>query len=699
MKYCFPFAAVLLLLAGCSPRAGGPPPANHLAGESSPYLLQHARNPVDWRPWGPEALDKAAQEQKLLVISIGYAACHWCHVMEHESFEDTTVARVMNENFVSIKVDREERPDIDDIYMTACQLVSQRGCGWPLNVFALPDGQPVWAGAYFPRRQWLETLAYFAKIWREEPEKLRTYARQVTRGVQQSDAIGPPPEEIAFEGAALESPVNGLLEEMDFQYGGRKGAPKFPMPNIFEFLLRYHHQTGEEKALEAIRVTLDRMAAGGIYDQLGGGFARYATDKYWLAPHFEKMLYDNAQLVSLYAKAYQATDDTAYRRIVEETLAFVARELTGPDGNFYASLDADSEGEEGRFYTWEKEEIDSILGDPDWSELFCQTYGVTRKGNWEGRNILHRPDGLRAPADSGRLAQARQRLFTARSQRERPGLDNKSLTAWNALMLQGYADAFRATGTAAYRTAALANGRFLRNHMLEGDYRLWRNYLDGKTAVNGFLDDYAQTILAFIRLYEITFDESWLNDARGLADYTLSHFADTATSLFFYTSELDPALVSRPRPTEDNVIPSANSTLARGLFYLGAYFYEARYTERARAMARDMAAALSDNLSPDYYTNWHQLWLDLCRPPFEVAIVGPQAGAVRDQLARHYLPDVLLLGGPREGDLQLLQNKLQEGETFIYVCRNKVCRLPVREVDQALRQIGQRTLGDTAGPK
>ncbi|RMF26980.1 MAG: thioredoxin domain-containing protein, partial [Bacteroidetes bacterium] len=473
---------------------------------------------------------------KMLIISIGYAACHWCHVMEEESFMDTAVARLMNEHFVSIKVDREERPDIDDIYMTACQIATGRGCGWPLNAFALPDGRPVWAGTYFPKKEWLKVLKYFIDLYQKEPDKLNTYAAQLADGIQGVGTITPNEGEPEFTRATLDDLADKFLQEIDFRWGGRKGAPKFPIPNKYQFLLRYHHLSGNPRALEAVTVTLDRMADGGIYDQLGGGFARYATDDQWVVPHFEKMLYDNGQLVSLYAQAWQVTQNPRYRTIVEETLAFVKRELASPEGGFYSSLDADSEGEEGKFYVWTKAEIDSILGGGDLSSMFCDYFEVSRSGNWEdGKNILHRRKPLEEVARTFNLSpedclaqinQARQKLFEARAQRPRPRTDDKVLTAWNALMLQGYVDAFKAFGVEAYRERALRTGRFLLQNMLHEDNRLDRNFKDGKSSINAFLDDYALTIQAFIGLYEITFDESWLQKARDLTEYVLEHFDD-----------------------------------------------------------------------------------------------------------------------------------------------------------------------------
>lgn len=667
---------------------------NQLINESSPYLLQHAHNPVDWNPWKDEALATAQKDNKLLLISVGYAACHWCHVMEHESFEDTTVARVMNENFVNIKVDREERPDVDDVYMTACQLASQKGCGWPLNAIALPDGRPVWAGTYFPKKEWIKVLDYFMKIWQEEPEKLEEYAAQLTDGVKNLESIDVNPNPSNFQADSLEQIVKNFVANVDFIKGGRNGAPKFPMPNNWQFLLRYHHFAGHEQALEAVNKTLTEMAMGGIYDHLGGGFARYATDGAWKIPHFEKMLYDNGQLISLYSQAYQLTKNPLYQQRVKETLDFIAREMTDQTGGFYSSYDADSEGEEGKFYVWEKHEIDSLIGDKSQAKIFNDYYEITKRGNWEeDKNILYRrkSDEQIAKANNIAIADLNQsidaskiKLFNARKSRVKPGLDDKILTSWNALMMKGYVDAFKAFGEANYKAAAVKNGEFILSEMMQSDGRLNRNYKDGKSVINAFLDDYALTIEAFIGLYEITFDEKWLNKADALAKYALVHFQDEASGMFFYTSDIDPPLVARKKEVADNVIPGSNSSMARSLFYLGTYLYNDEYTGKAEQMLNNLAAQVVGNPQPNFYSNWCQLYLDFVNRPYEVAIVGDDFEAKRNDLMKNYIPNALLLGGKTEGNLELLKGKLQEGETMIYVCQNKVCKLPVMEVERAL---------------
>ncbi len=670
---------------------------NHLANESSPYLLQHANNPVDWHPWGNEALEKAQKDNKMLIISIGYSACHWCHVMEHESFEDTTVARVMNEHFVNIKVDREERPDIDDIYMSACHLATGKSCGWPLNAIALPDGRPVWAGTYFPKKQWQEVLDYFIKLRKEEPTKLEDYASQLTGEIQSSEKIVINTSDKKFSSEALNKITSTFLENIDFKKGGRKGSPKFPMPNNYQFLLSHYYHTGDEKAKEAVMTTLDKMANGGIYDHLGGGFARYSTDALWKVPHFEKMLYDNGQLVSLYAQAYQATQNPMYKKTVEETLDFIQRELSDPSGGFYSSLDADSEGEEGKFYVWTEQEIDSIFTDAMTNKIFKDYYSIIPRGNWEHKkNILHRKKDLQKIAKENNkspeeiekiIAKAKVVLMKERDKRVRPGLDDKILTSWNALMLMGYIDAFKAFGNEEYLTIAKKNAAFLVKNQLQQDSRLNRNYKDGKSSINAFLDDYALTIQAFAAMYEVTFDEKWLQYADGLTEYTLQHFFDQETAMFNYTSDIDPPLIARKMELADNVIPGSNSSMAKALFIVGTYLYKPDYIEKAKQMMLNMENTISTSGQPNFYSNWCSLYQYMIDPPYEVAIVGDHFESKRNALMQNYLPDVLFLGGKNEGSLALLEGKLQEGETMIYVCQNKVCKFPVTETGKALNLI------------
>jgi len=667
--------------------------ANKLIDQSSPYLLQHAYNPVDWHPWGDEALNKAKREDKLLIISIGYSACHWCHVMEHESFEDSLVAKIMNDNFVAIKVDREERPDVDEIYMTACQLVSGSG-GWPLNAFALPDGRPVWAGTYFPKGDWLNILEQFAKIKAESPEKLEDSAVKLTQGINALDQLELNTAPVEFTVENLAPITERFLNNIDFINGGRKGQNKFPMPNNYEYLLKYAHLTGHQKASDAYQLTLEKMARGGIFDQIGGGFARYAVDDIWLVPHFEKMLYDNSQLVSLYSDAYKKDKNPLFKDVVEKTLDFIDRELSSPENGFYSALDADSEGEEGKFYVWSESEIDSIIQDTNKAAIYKDYYDVSKLGNWEHKNVLNRAKDIdeivkKFTINEKQLNQiiseSNRALMKHRDTRIRPGLDDKILTSWNALMLKGYVDAYEAFGETKYLRKALDNANFLVDNQIDKDFRLNRNFKDGKSSINAFLDDYAITIDAFISLYQASFDESWLDKADRLLTYTLDHFSNESTAMFRYTSDLDPPLVAQKTEYSDNVIPAANSIMGRNLFNLGTLLYKPAYIDRSKQMLKNMDAQISKTSSPNFYSNWLQLFYDHANPPYEIAILGPEADEIRNEIAKSYLGNALLLGGETEGTLSLLKDKLQEGETYIYVCKNKVCKFPVQDPEAALK--------------
>ncbi len=692
MRYIL-FSSILLLLLSCNRSTSQSEEFNHLAGQSSPYLLQHAKNPVDWYPWGEEALGKAKAENKLLIISVGYAACHWCHVMEHESFEDSTVAAMMNEHFVAVKVDREERPDVDDVYMTACHLASGKSCGWPLNAFALPDGRPVWAGTYFPKKNWMEILTYFSNLHKEEPEKLNEYAGQLMDGINGNEQVVFNEGDPSFTDANLVGITNNFLSNIDFKKGGREGSPKFPMPNNYQFLLSQYFHTKDQKTLEAVTTTLDNMANGGIYDHLGGGFARYSTDASWKVPHFEKMLYDNSQLVSLYSEAFMVTKNPLYQQVVVETLQYIKREMTDKSGGFYSSLDADSEGVEGKFYVWTKEEIAAVLQDEFAVKLFADYYQVSKKGNWEHTNVLHRKKSIADIAKrwnqteeqvATSITTSKEKLLIAREKRVRPGLDDKVLTSWNALMLKGYVDAYRAFDNQEYLQAALDNAHFIKNNMLQGDDRLNRNYKDGKSVINAFLDDYALTIEAFIALYQVTFDEQWLKKAEGLANYSLLHFFDSTSGMFNYTSDIDPPLITRKKEISDNVIPASNSTMAKNLYTLGLYLYNQDMLKISKQMLHNVAEQITKSPQPNFYSNWCSLYSLLVHPPYEVAVVGSDYQQHHQALYGQYLPNAILLGGATEGSLELLQEKLQGEETYIYVCQNKVCKLPVQDVAKAV---------------
>ncbi|MEO7265657.1 MAG: thioredoxin domain-containing protein [Ferruginibacter sp.] len=667
---------------------------NELISESSPYLLQHAHNPVNWYPWGDKALQKAKVENKMLIISIGYAACHWCHVMEHESFEDVEVAKVMNDNFICIKVDREERPDVDQVYMAAAQLITGSG-GWPLNAIALANGRPFYAGTYFPKGKWIQMLEYFVDMQKKEPEKLMKSAEQVTNGIHQVENVSFKEDGKTFAMADLDKQFGNMKANLDFIKGGANRAPKFPMPCNWEYLLHYNYLSKNEEALKAVSVTLDNMAYGGIYDHLEGGFARYATDADWHVPHFEKMLYDNSQLVSLYAHAYQKTKNPLYKKVVYETLGFVQHELTSAEGAFYSSLDADSDGEEGRYYVWSKEEIEKALGAD--ADVFSIYYNVTAAGNWEhGKNILLRHEteeatakklGLTTSELKIKIDAGKEKLVKIRDARVKPGLDDKILSSWNALMISGYIDAYRAFGDEAFLAKAINNADFLLQHAIAKNGEMTRNYKNGKSTIKALLDDYAFTIAAFIDLYQATFEEKWLNEANTLTSYAITHFFDPKSKMFFYTHNEHSNLISRKMEVADNVIPSSNSEMAKNLFLLGHFFYNEDYISKAKQMLTNVGEDVQKNIY--FYANWGILQAWFTKPLFEVAITGDDFKSKRHEFDQHYLPNIILLGSKAESKLALLVNKFVPGQTMIYVCRDKTCKLPVMEVDKALEQIGK----------
>ena len=661
---------------------------NRLSRAGSPYLKQHADNPVDWYEWGEEALTKARVENKPLIISVGYAACHWCHVMAHESFSDESIAEFMNDHFVCIKIDREERPDIDRIYMEAAQLISGRG-GWPLNAFALPDGRPFHAGTYFPPDQWTDALNQLSHLFQTSYPRILHAAEALTQGIRANtlpEIVNPQP----FTREEYRKAFENQVRSIDFKLGGYNGAPKFMLPIGFEFLLQYHYLTGDQQALYGVTITLDAMARGGIYDQIGGGFARYSTDQFWKVPHFEKMLYDNGQLISLYAHAYQLTKRSLYAEIVEQTITFTERELRHPEGGFYASIDADSEHEEGKFYVWTKEEMKAVL-DPESATTILDFYQITSRGNWEGgKNILYYnsdkenfavKNGISAKEFNQTLSQSNKKLLENRNLRIRPATDEKILTCWNALMLSGYVNAFKAFGKVDYLDGAIQTARFLEKYMLTNDGLLYRVFKDGKVSINGFLDDYSLLAEAFISLYEITFDIHWIKQSELLTAQMWNHFRDEEHNLFFYTSDQSELLIARKHETSDNVICASNSVLAHVLYKLGLLTSNAEYSE----MAIQMTLNFRDEIirHGPYYANWGMLLGKLTYPSYEIAILGEKALEQAGKIQREYLPTSLFAGGLTE-NLPVLENRIINNQTVIYVCEEKVCNIPVYSAENAL---------------
>jgi len=646
---------------------------------------------VDWYPWGEEAFARAKKENKPVIISIGYASCHWCHVMEKESFEDDSVAAFMNEHFISIKVDREERPDIDQIYIEVAQMING-SAGWPLNSIVLPDAKPFFAGTYYPKNQWLELLSKVIDLWENDRAVIQNQATQITNGIK-SSPLYEEANSSDFSSEQLELSIDNWLQMFDKKEGGLNRAPKFPMPTNLEALLLLSKVHNNKEAHEIVNLTLTKMAAGGIYDQVGGGFARYSTDGYWKVPHFEKMLYDNGQLLSVYAKAYQLTKDPLYEQIVSETIAYLQREMRSASGGYYSSLDADSEGEEGLFYIWEAEEIDEALQDK--ANIVKEYYQVTDKGNWEhGHNILLVDKNLDKLAKKHELSvdslqhlimSVKSQLLQKRTEKTRPALDDKIITSWNALTIIGLANAYRAFQNDQYLSMAVDGGNFIVDHLMKEDDRLDRIFKNGESSINAFLDDYAFTISAFIMLYQATFDIVWLSKAKLLTDYVLEHFDDPSTGYFFYTSDIDQPLIARKVDNIDNVIPSANSEMARNLFILGKYFYNQSYLERSDKMLLGMSNFMQQHTAS--FVNWFHLYLLKSGEFYEVAIVGDNYGELKSKMEQSFLPNVILLGGDIESELELLQNKLIKDETWVYVCKDKMCKLPVDNVASALAQM------------
>jgi len=667
---------------------------NELINETSPYLLQHAHNPVHWKAWNDASLQQAKDENKLMIISVGYAACHWCHVMEKESFEDSTVAAVMNKNFISIKVDREERPDIDQIYINAVQLMTG-SAGWPLNVVALPDGRPIWGGTYFRKEQWINSLEKMQTLYEEDPQKLYDYADKLEEGIKSMDLIYVNNNEINFNDIPTHVIVKDWMNTFDKTYGGPNRSPKFMMPNSLSFLLRYGIQEHNKSVQEYVFLTLDKMAYGGIYDHIGGGFSRYSTDIKWHIPHFEKMLYDNAQLVSLYSKAYKVTKKPLYKKVVEETLQYITQEMTNPEGAFYSSLDADSENtegelEEGAYYVFTKEELQEQLKED--YPIFAEYYNINGFGKWEKDNyvlIRKKNDEEITEEFSISLEELiqkkenwKQQLLSFRNKRPKPRLDDKTLTSWNALMITGYVDAYKAFQKKEYLEAALKNAHFINEKLLQEDGALHHTYKDGKSSINGYLEDYAAVIEAFIGLYEVTLDDKWIDEAKQMTDYCFVNFYDEDKNMFFFTSKLDRKLVTRNFEYQDNVIPASNSIMAKNLFVLAHHFDSEKFSKTASQMLHNVQPKIAGY--PGGYYNWLNLLSNFQHPFFEVVVVGDRALEKASELNNKYIPNKLIAGSTSASKKPLLELRYMEDQTLIYVCVNNTCKLPVLETHKAI---------------
>lgn len=679
---------------------------NRLQHETSPYLLQHAENPVDWYPWGPEALERARAEDKPILVSIGYSTCHWCHVMERESFEDEQVAAYMNAHFINIKVDREERPDLDHIYMEACQAISGAG-GWPLNCFLLPDGRPYFAGTYYPPRPahnrptWSQVIQRMNRVWTENRPTVIEQAESLAEAIRNSGSVflaeelRDVPREQVINPVAVQNLTHHLLERADEEYGGFGGAPKFPQSMVLEYLLDYHYFTGDTDALAQVERTAEAMIRGGIFDQLGGGFARYATDRAWLVPHFEKMLYDNGLLLGVLAKLFQRTGKPIYREAIEATVTWLEREMLNPDGSFYAALDADSEGVEGKFYVWSLTEVREVLG-PE-AELFTRFYDLSLAGNWEGHNILWRPRSLAEFAQevdlseatiARRLADAREKLLAHRAQRIRPGRDEKILLNWNALLVSGLAQAGLALGREDYLERAVSGLESLLQH-LDRDGQLYHNYKDGKVGAKAFIDDYAYTIAALLDVYSLNFDTSYLERAQRYLDYVRAHFR-AAPGAPFYFAEATEDLPLRRAELYDNAVPAGNSVMVHNLLRLADLTGVGDYREEATAMLRPLLKSLEQyGIS---FSNWSRALLYLVYPGHEIAVTGPDAKQLARRLVAELRPNTPVMAAESKADDQypLLVNRFAATENRIFICRNFACGLPVDNLAAAREQLDPR---------
>lgn len=664
---------------------------NHLEGETSPYLKQHANNPVNWYPWSLEALKKAKDEDKPIFISIGYSACHWCHVMERESFCNKEIADILNRNYVSIKIDREERPDLDQTYMSSVQLMSGGG-GWPLSCFTTPEGKPFYGGTYFNPDQFKEVLTQLNNLWVNDRDKINEHAEGLCEGIRNSELVK---EKNLNEGLGdPDALFRHLAGEFDAEYGGLSRVPKFPMPSVYQFLFHYYHYSGNKIALSQALKTTDAIINGGIYDQIGGGIARYSTDKFWQVPHFEKMLYDNAQFISVLSSAYMHTKKSIYSEKIEETIQFLERELYNDEGGFYSSLDADSEGVEGKYYVWTKQEVASVCREN--KEIAFQYYGITEEGNWEDKKNIPSVEksfekfsqefNLDTEELKSRIKKIKQDLLNVRSRRTKPALDDKILTSWNAMMAIAFADAWHATGNQEYREKAIRTGRYILHNLMDDNNRLYRS---SERKINGFLDDYAFSCEAFIALYQISFDESWLDNLKSIISIVMKDFYDEDTAMFYYSYAGEENPVTRQHEYTDNVIPASNSVMAKVLLYASVYFDNPDYQKISRQMLINVQPYISP--SPSFFTNWLSLLTTFQSAFSEIVISGKDFMNRREEFCGNYLPDLLFAGAAKESGLSLLKGRLNHEDTKIYVCRNKTCKMPVKSVEEALKQLNEES--------
>jgi uncharacterized protein YyaL (SSP411 family) len=671
--------------------------ANALINETSPYLLQHAYNPVNWVPWSKDVFERAKEEDKLVLISVGYSACHWCHVMEHESFEDEKVAELMNLHFICVKVDREERPDVDQIYMTAVQLMTQKG-GWPLNCFTLPDGRPVFGGTYFTKEQWIHVLRSLEHTYRSDRQRTLEYAHALAEGVQKSDLIDKPVTGIQFSSEKLHELVLRWSRNFDRMEGGGTRAPKFPLPNNLDFLLYYAERYQDQKVKDHVELTLDKMAMGGMYDQIGGGFARYSVDMLWKVPHFEKMLYDNAQLLHTYASAYKLFQKPLYKRVIYQTIGWIERELLSKDGALFSALDADSEGEEGKFYCWTEQELKKVLGkDFDLVKLF---YSVDQCGYWEEQEayiLLRRitdeawirDEGVSREILEEKLKNINERLLSERSHRVRPGTDTKKLTSWNAMAIKGLCTCYAVFQEEEFLHHAQRILRWLESSQISEEGTVYRSSDEKGKKILGFLEDYVHLCEAYLSFYSVTYDVSFLQKADRLAEKTLELFGDPVSQMCFFTTA-DTELIARKMELNDNVIPAGNSVMGNVLFDLGHFMGKTEFIERALQMLSNLYEGMEQYGSG--YSNWAILLLKKTGPFMQLVLTGNNAQDKAAVLNQHYLADVQL-AVKSKGLFPLIEGKGREGQLSYYLCADGTCSLPFdrwEDVIPAILQYRQR---------
>ncbi|MGN7514498.1 MAG: thioredoxin domain-containing protein [Allomuricauda sp.] len=697
------FLAFLLLAMGSCKNVGESKPSSQLDGEtanrvfeftndlvdeSSPYLLQHAHNPVDWRPWAPDALDTAQKTDQLIVLSIGYSSCHWCHVMEEESFEDIEVAALMNENFVNIKVDREERPDLDQVYQTALKLVSGNG-GWPLNAIMLPDGKPVYLGTYHTKEEWVAVLSKFSSEYKNNPDKIKEYAALLTEGVQDFYELPTSTNGLTDSRLMVESGIAKWSNSWDNTWGGDMGNQKFVGPAKLNMLLDYSVLENDESAKHHIELTLEKVSMGGIYDHIGGGFFRYSTDPYWKTPHFEKMLYDNAQLIQLYAKAYQVMPNPRFKDVVYKTFGFLKDEMRNPNGGYYSAMDADSNGKEGGYYIWEKDDLRSVLQEdyPLFAEYFnikdgeeLQEGGFVPYTTRQGSAFADEND-LSVEEFNNKKETWEKALVSHREKRKRPAIDDKIITSWNALLIDGYIQAYRTFDDQVFLTEAQKVFDFLMSHNYYGE-SLLHSFKEEGSRQEVFLEDYAFMAKSALGLYEVTLKPNYLDVAKRLLNTAMARFADESGMYAYSKSD---ELITKIINIPDGVLPSANAIMAQLLFKIGHIEYNKKFLQKSDDMLSMTTNGINENIG--FYGTWASLMLHKAYPYLEIVVVGENAASVISEIDNYPFSNTLLVGSSTESDLSIFDGRYVEGETFIYVCENKTCKLPVTTIPDFLKQM------------